>query len=90
MKKDEDLIELKGTVLEVGRNGVCKVETEQKTIVKGTISGKIRTRKIKILKGDKVTLLVNIHDITNGRITHREKVEKPFNPEQSNHNIPKK
>lgn len=76
MIKDEETFEVKGTVLEVGRNGLCKVETTNNKIIQGIISGKIRTFKIKILKGDKVTLLMSKYDLEKGRIIHREKLFK--------------
>lgn len=80
MSKDEETFEIKGTVLEVGRNGLCKVETTNSKIIQGIISGKIRTFKIKILKGDKVTLLMTKYDLEKGRIIHREKLFKVAAP----------
>lgn len=79
MSKEEDTFEVKGKVLEVGRNGLCTVETTNGKIIKGIISGKIRTFKIKILKGDKVTVLITRYDTEKGRIIHREKIARePF------------
>ncbi|WP_342262223.1 translation initiation factor IF-1 [Alphaproteobacteria bacterium endosymbiont of Tiliacea citrago] len=78
MSKDEDKFEVKGTVLEVGRNGLCLVETDNGKKIQGIISGKIRTYKIKILKGDKVTVSMTKYDKEKGIITHREKVQKNY------------
>lgn len=72
----EETFEVKGTVTEIGRNGVCSVTLENGKSIQGIISGKIRTFKIKILKGDKVTLLMTKYDTTKGRIIHREKISK--------------
>lgn len=90
----ENIIEVKGIVEEVGRNGVCRVrleippnthsenisEPQKERIVQGIISGKIRTFRIKILKGDRVTLAMTPYDLTKGRIIHREKISKPQLP----------
>lgn len=76
MKKNEEIFEVKGVILDVGRNGMCKIETGQGKVIKGIISGKIRKFKIKILKGDTVTVEMSKYDLTQGRIIHREKINK--------------
>lgn len=98
----EEIFEVKGTVIEVCRNGLCKVEIldnvfintdeiPQKRIIQAIISGKIRNYKIKILKGDSVTVQMSLYDNEKGRITFREKSNKiqKFDTQNSNENIQK-
>lgn len=70
----EDLIKLKGTVVECLPNAMFKVELAdiKKTIV-ATISGKIRKHNINILKFDVVEIELSTYDLTKGRITFRYK-----------------
>lgn len=73
MSKD-DLIKLKGRVVECLPNATFKVELEEvsKTII-ATISGKIRKHNINILKYDLVEVEMSTYDLTKGRITFRYK-----------------
>lgn len=72
MAKD-DVIELKGEVVEVLPNTTFRVKLENGHIVLAHISGKLRVNFIKILPGDKVTVEVSPYDLTRGRITWRSK-----------------
>ena len=72
MPKD-DVMEFKGTVVEVLPNATFKVKLPNDMIVTAHISGKLRMNYIKILLGDKVTVEVSIYDPTKGRITWRSK-----------------
>lgn len=76
----EDLIELKGTVTEVGRNNFFLVKLDNGHIVKAYSSGKIRKHKIKIVPGDEVMIELSPLDLERGRISLRlggTKTEKP-------------
>ena len=72
MAKD-DVIELKGEVVEVLPNTNFRVKLENEHIILAHISGKLRVNFIKILPGDKVTVEVSPYDLTRGRITWRSK-----------------
>ena len=61
-----DEIEMEGTVLEKLPNAMFQVELAH-------ISGKLRMNYIKILPGDKVTVVLSPYDLTKGRITWRAK-----------------
>ena len=63
-----DEIEMEGTVLEK-----LQVELENGLKVLAHISGKLRMNYIKILPGDKVTVVLSPYDLTKGRITWRAK-----------------
>jgi translation initiation factor IF-1 len=68
-----DVIELKGTVIDALPNTVFKVQLENGHQIVAHVSGKIRMNFITILPGDKVTVELSPYDLTRGRITYRHK-----------------
>ena len=68
-----DEIEMEGTVLVKLPNAMFQVELENGLKVLAHISGKLRMNYIKILPGDKVTVVLSPYDLTKGRITWRAK-----------------
>ena len=69
----EDLIEVKGVVVETLPNTIFRVKLENGHEVVSHLSGKLRQHYIKILTGDHVTLELSPYDLTKGRITWRSK-----------------
>jgi len=69
----EEPIELEGTVLESLPNAMFRVGLDNGHKVLAHISGKMRMYFIKILPGDRVTMLFSPYDLNRGRIVHREK-----------------
>ena len=69
----QDVIEIEGTVKEALPNAMFQVELENGLKVLAHISGKLRMNYIKILPGDKVTVVLSPYDLTKGRITWRAK-----------------
>ncbi len=69
----KDTIEVKGTVTEALPNAMFKVKLENEHEVLAHISGKLRMNFIRILPGDKVTMELSPYDLTQGRITWRDK-----------------
>ncbi len=69
----KDTIEVKGVVTEALPNAVFKVKLENDHEVLAHISGKLRMNFIRILPGDKVTMELSPYDLTQGRITWRDK-----------------
>jgi translation initiation factor IF-1 len=67
----EEGIEVQGTVLEKFPGGMFSIQLEQKQIVLGHLSGRLRKNRIRILPGDRVTLELSPYDLTRGRITYR-------------------
>ena len=67
----EEGIEVSGTVLEKFPGGMFSVQLEQKQVVLGHVSGRLRKNRIRILPGDRVTLELSPYDLTRGRITYR-------------------
>ena len=69
----EEPIEFEGTVLETLPNAMFRVELDNGHKVLAHISGKMRMHFIKILPGDRVTMLFSPYDLNRGRIVHRGK-----------------
>ena len=69
----EDVIEIEGTVVESLPNAQFRVELPNGHQLLAHISGKLRMNFIRILPGDKVTLVMSPYDLTKGRITWRSK-----------------
>jgi translation initiation factor IF-1 len=69
----EDAIEMEGEVVETLPNARFKVKLENGHEILAHISGKMRMFYIKILPGDKVKVELSPYDLTQGRITYREK-----------------
>jgi translation initiation factor IF-1 len=69
----EELLEMRGTVVELLPNATFRVKLENGHVVLGHISGKMRMHYIKILPGDKVTVELTPYDLSRARITFRAK-----------------
>ncbi len=73
----EERLEFEGTILEALPNAMFRVEIENghenSHVILAYVSGKMRTRFIRILPGDKVKLELSPYDLTKGRITYRLK-----------------
>ena len=69
----EEHIEMEGTVVETLPNTMFRVELENGHIVTAHISGKMRKNYIRILTGDKVTVALTPYDLSEGRITFRDR-----------------
>ena len=72
MAKD-DVIEVKGKVVEPLPNAMFRVELKNGHKVLAHVSGKIRMNFIRILSGDRVLVELSPYDLTRGRITYRYK-----------------
>jgi len=66
-------IEVEGVVTEALPNAMFRVELDNGLKVLTTISGKMRMHYIRILPGDRVTVVLTPYDLTRGRITYRSK-----------------
>ena len=69
----EDTIEMQGEIIENLPNATFRVKLENDHVVLGYISGKMRMNYIRILPGDKVTVVMTPYDLTRARITFRVK-----------------
>ncbi|MCR5805771.1 MAG: translation initiation factor IF-1 [Oscillospiraceae bacterium] len=69
----EDVIEVKGVVVEALPNANFQVELENGHKILAHVSGKLRMNYIRIVPGDTVTVEMSPYDLTKGRITWRTK-----------------
>ena len=71
----KNVIEARGVIFKESGNGYFNVELDEpeghRCLCRA--SGKLITRKIQLLVGDKVLVEVSPYDLTRGRITLREK-----------------
>lgn len=67
----EERLEFEGTVIEALPNAMFRVRIENGHEILAYVSGKMRTRFIRILPGDKVKVELSTYDLTKGRITYR-------------------
>ncbi len=73
MAKQEEKIEVEGTVVEALPNTQFTIELDNKHKVLAYLSGKMRKFYIRILLGDRVKVELSPYDLTRGRITYRFK-----------------
>ncbi len=74
MAKDEDKIQVEGTVIEALPGTQFKVRLESNNHeVLAYLSGKMRKYYIRILLGDRVRVEMSPYDLTRGRIVYRHK-----------------
>lgn len=69
----EDVIEIKGKVVEVLPNTMFRVALETGNTVLAHLAGKMRLHHIKVVPGDIVMVALTPYDLTRGRITLRLK-----------------
>jgi len=67
----DDLIQLEGVVARVRGRGIVEVECENKVIIRGVLCGRMKKRKIKVMKGDRVQVRVSPYDTSHGLVTWR-------------------
>lgn len=72
MAKEEG-IEMDGEVTEVLPDRMYRVRLENGHVVLAYAAGKMSKFKIRVLEGDRVTLVLSPYDLTRGRITYRHK-----------------
>ena len=68
-----DAIEVNGVVQDSLPNAMFRVALDNGHKIIAHISGKMRMHYIKILPGDKVTVVLSPYDLSRGRITYRVK-----------------
>jgi translation initiation factor IF-1 len=73
MAKDEDKIQVEGTVVEALPGTQFRVRLDNGHEVLSYLSGKMRKYYIRILLGDRVKVEMSPYDLTRGRITYRHR-----------------
>lgn len=71
MARNDDVIEVEGTVVEPLPNAQFRVTLDNGHEVLSHISGKMRMYYIRILPGDRVRIEMSPYDLERGRITYR-------------------
>ncbi|MEI8143673.1 MAG: translation initiation factor IF-1 [Candidatus Berkelbacteria bacterium] len=71
-----DVIEVKGSVLEVLPDSKYRVQLDTGHGVLGYLSGRMKQNHISVTVGDKVLLELTPYDLTKGRIVRRLAFEK--------------
>lgn len=66
-----DEIHLDAEVVEALPNTMFRVRLENGHEAIGYLAGKMRTNRIRVLPGDKVTISLSAYDLTRGRIVYR-------------------
>jgi len=64
---------MEGVVTRVLGYGTVEVECENNVVVRGVLCGRMKKRRIKVMKGDQVQLKVSPYDTSHGIITWRLK-----------------
>ena len=69
----QDVMKLRGQVIEVLPNTLFRVKLENEVTIIGHISGKMRKNNINVLLGDSVEVEMTPYDVSKGRISFRFK-----------------
>ena len=69
----EELLEMRGKVVELLPNAMFRVELENGHEIVAHMAGKMRKNRIRVLAGDRVQVEMNTYDLTTGRINYRFK-----------------
>ena len=73
MAKEEDKIQVEGTIVEALPGTQFRVRLENGHEVLAYVSGRMRKYYIRILLGDHVRVEMSPYDLTRGRIVYRQK-----------------
>ena len=70
----EELLEMRGTVVELLPNAMFRVRLENDHEILGHTAGKMRKNRIRSIVGDRVHVEMTPYDLDKGRIVFREKI----------------
>ncbi|HOO87521.1 MAG TPA: translation initiation factor IF-1 [Synergistales bacterium] len=73
MSNKDEVIEVRGKVIEPLPNAMFKVELDNGHKILAHVSGKMRLHFIRILPGDRVLVEISPYDLSRGRIIYRYK-----------------
>ena len=76
----QDLLEFKGTVIDLLPNAMFRVKLENGHTVTAHTAGKLRKNRIRVLQGDNVTVEMTPYDLTKGRIIFRGYIRHLVSP----------
>jgi len=64
----DDLIQVEGVVTRVLGRGIVEIECEHNVIIRGVLSRRMKKRKIRVIKGDRVQVRVSPYDTSHGLV----------------------
>ena len=67
----DNLIQLEGVVSRVLGGGTLEIDCENNVTIKGVLSGRMKKRRVKVIKGDRVQVSVSPYDTSHGIVTWR-------------------
>lgn len=73
MANKDEVIEVRGKVIEPLPNATFRVELDNGHRILAHVSGKMRLHYIRILPGDRVLVVISPYDLSRGRIVYRYK-----------------
>ena len=73
--RKQDSIKTRGCVTEALGGDRFRVRLDNGVSILGTISGRIRQRRIRVMPGDSVEVEMSPYDLTRGRISYRYNVQ---------------
>jgi translation initiation factor IF-1 len=73
MAKEEEKIQVDGTIIEALPGTQFRVKLENGVVVLAYLSGRMRKYYIRILLGDRVRVEMSPYDLARGRIVYRQK-----------------
>jgi translation initiation factor IF-1 len=76
MAKEEG-IEMEGVVTEVLPDRNYRVQLDNGHTILAYAAGKMSKFKIRVLEGDRVSVVLSPYDLTRGRVTYRHKSPRP-------------
>ena len=82
MAKEEDKIQVEGTIIEALPGTQFRVRMENGNVVIAYLSGRMRKYYIRILLGDHVRVEMSPYDLARGRIVYRQKKSDESSPEE--------
>lgn len=77
VKPKDDEVVVDGYVLEALPNAMFKVRLDPGPECLAYLAGKMRKNHIKVLLGDRVTVILSAYDLTRGRIVYRHQTQQP-------------
>ncbi len=83
MAKEEDKIQLEGTIVEALPGTQFRVRLDNGHEILAYLSGRMRKYYIRILLGDRVRVEVSPYDLSRGRIVYRQKKANEPGPEET-------
>src|SRR3569832_569542 len=81
----EELLEMRGQVVELLPNAMFRVKLENDHEILGHTAGKMRKNRIRVLVGDNVLVELTPYDLTKGQITKHKKKRHTQNTPQPHH-----